>query len=77
MGASFKAEHMGPSQFLFAKLLFAFLNRRLTALQGVGIEPTRIAPADLKPATLTTRSSSFRRNEDQVLTASAARSSSF
>ena len=27
-------------------------------LRGVGIEPTRIAPADLKPASLTTRTSS-------------------
>ena len=28
-------------------------------LRGVGIEPTRISPADLKPAALTTRPSSF------------------
>jgi len=28
-------------------------------IHGVGFEPTRISPADLKPATLTTRSSMF------------------
>ena len=31
----------------------------LRGLHGVGFEPTRISPADLKPATLTTRSSVF------------------
>ena len=35
-------------------------------MRGVGIEPTRIAPADLKPATLTTRSSS-QTSEDDIL----------
>ena len=31
---------------------FAFL-QKANCLQGVGIEPTRISPADLKPAALT------------------------
>jgi hypothetical protein len=44
---------MGPSQFLFAKVLFG---RRSALLRATGFEPVRLAPTDLEAVILTTRS---------------------